>query len=57
MEDDNKTNAELLEEVKKLRGLTEKENAEKKSIRTWDAWGFIIGAIILIVVLFYACSR
>ena len=56
MEDKNKTNEELLEETKKLRISTEKENATKDGIRKWESWGLVIGIIILTIFFLWRCS-
>ena len=51
------TKKELLEEVKKLRETTEKENATKEGIRKWESWGFVIGIVIVLIFWFWACSH
>ena len=54
-EKENKTNAELLEEVKKLREETEKDNKKKWNNSAYNAM-IIIGILLLAIYFFTRCS-
>ena len=54
-EKDNKTNVELLEEVKKLREETEKDNKKKWNNSTYNAM-IIIGILLLAIYFFTRCD-
>lgn len=54
-ENKNKTNAELLKEVKKLREETKKDNKKKWNNSTYNAM-LIIGILLLAIYFFVKCS-
>jgi flagellar biogenesis protein FliO len=53
--DENKTNAELLKEVKKLREETEKDNKKKWQNSTYNTM-IVIGLILLAIYFFVKCA-